>query len=317
MDERETLQENRLEKGRKKGTVFIFLLALALIVGIGLFMIGKILPPKGCEDYTLQMEQYYVEYSEQYDYWDVITVEYPHLSGGKEEVQEQINGLLYDVAMDRVNYWHLSPSQEVEEFQKENFSIFASDVSCEIPYHSQYLVSAHFMEAYCAGNPIWMTNLTERGMTVDLLTGQVYGLLDIFDVNSDFIRLWDGFYSKEAGEEVADEETIALLLSWFLEEDPEILEDFQCRPGFYLTEEGDFVVGLSINPVLEEAVTYEPAYWGYFTRIDAQTLEPFRKESEFWKKYDRSESAGEVLPCSEKHGNIWLGEEASVWNWEY
>lgn len=30
-----------------------------------------------------------------------------------------------------------------------------------------------------------------------------------------------------------------------------------------------------------------------------------------------TEITGEVLPCEDKQENIWLGEDASVWNYEY
>ena len=106
----------------------------------GAYLIVYANSPKGCHDYTIQKEQYYVEYSDQYDYWDVITVEYPVLSGVQGEQAEGINRLLYDTAMEQVDYWHLSPNEEVKELQ-EKYSIYSSDVRCEVPYHSQYLMS--------------------------------------------------------------------------------------------------------------------------------------------------------------------------------
>ncbi len=51
--------------------------------------------------------------------------------------------------------------------------------------------------------------------------------------------------------------------------------------------------------------------------MNAEELAPFRTQSEFWDRYENSEMAGEVLPCADKQENIWLGEEASVWGWDY
>ncbi len=319
MDERETGQEfgNGKEKGRWKRAALIAVILLLIAAGCVAYIILYLLPDKGYEDYTLQIEQYYVEYSEEYDYWDVLTVEYPHLTGIEEEVQEQVNSLMYEAAMDRVNYWHLSPSDQVKEFQAENFSIFCSDVICDVPFHSQYLVSIHLDEAYSAGNPIWMTNMTERALTVDLMTGQAYGLSDIFEINSDFVKLWDQCYSKEAGEEEGDDEMLDIMLSWFLGEDEEINAYYQCRSNFYVTEDKNFVIGISLDPVLEAAITSKPVYRGLYVEIDAEELEPYRRESGFWEKYEKSEQAGEVLPCKDRQENIWLGEDASVWNWKY
>ena len=48
-----------------------------------------------------------------------------------------------------------------------------------------------------------------------------------------------------------------------------------------------------------------------------EELEAFKKESDFWEKYDKSELAGEVLPCPDKKENIWLGENAGIWDWDY
>lgn len=48
-----------------------------------------------------------------------------------------------------------------------------------------------------------------------------------------------------------------------------------------------------------------------------EELETFKKESDFWEKYEKSETTGAVLPCADKKENIWLGEDASIWNWDY
>ncbi|MDE7340950.1 MAG: hypothetical protein K2N80_10430 [Lachnospiraceae bacterium] len=282
--------------------------------------IGTILSssfPEGYEYYTVQKEQYFVEYSEKYDYWDVLTVEYPRLKGLDEEVQTQINQLLYDTAMDRVTYWHLNPSDEVKAFQKEFFSIFASDVNCDITYHSQYLLSADYQEYYAAGNPVWMTNGTERAVTVDLLTGESYELDDILEINKDFITLWDKSLSDELDEEYGNDEDIELVLSWFLQSDEETNQHYFCHSFFYLTEDKDFIIGVALDPVLEYAYTYEPIDRSFHARLSMEELEPFKKESDFWMKYAMSETTGDVLLCKNKKENIWLGENASVWNYDY
>lgn len=272
---------------------------------------------KGYEDYTVQMKQHFVEYSDQYDYWDVLTVEYPQIEGIDEEIQEQLNTLMYDTAMDRVNYWHLNPSEDVKAFQEEVFSIFCSDVNCEAAYHSQYLLSLDYLEWYSAGNPVWCTNGTERALTLDLVTGQSYELADILELNKDFVRLWDKSLSDRLGEEYGDEETMELLLAWFTQSDEEINQDYFCRPFFYVTEEKDLMIGVSLDPVLEYAYTYKPVRRNFYAQLSEEELAPFKKESEFWNKYEKSEPAGEVLPCEDKKENIWLGEDAGVWDYEY
>ncbi len=311
------MQENSSKSRSKWLIIFVVILAVLLIIGIVAGTIIYSSFPKGYENYTVQKEQYFVEYSEEYDYWDVITVEYPRLEGIDEEVQGQLNQLMYDTAMDRVNYWHLEPSDEVKDFQEEYFSIFASDVNCDITYHSQYLLSLDYSEYYAAGNPVWMTNGTKRALTVDLLTGQSYELGDILEINRDFMKLWDRSLSDELDMEYADDEELDLLLSWFWQTDEETNKDFICRPFFYITDEKEFVIGVSLDPVLEYAYTYEPVNRSYYTQLSAEELDAFRKESDFWDKYEKSESTGEVLSCIDKKDNIWLGEDAGVWDYEY
>ena len=276
-------------------------LAAAMLAGIMVFTGCSTGQPKGYREYKVQMEQYYVEYSEEYDYWDVLTVEYPRLEGIAEPVQESVNELMYDTAMDRVNYWHLFPNEDVKKFQEEQYSIFCSDVSCDVTFHSQYLVSMDFFEYYSAGNPVWMTNGTERALTVDLLTGESYELEDILEINRDFIKEWDRINSEQKGEEAADDETLDIILAWFLQEDEEMNEIYQCRPFFYVTEGKEFVIGISLDPVLSQVVTYEPVSRNIYTYMDMEALEPYKTESEFWDRLDKSETAGEVAPCVDKH----------------
>lgn len=329
MDERETnqmdgiikeeniIQEEKTKSKRQWKLLIAGVILIFLLIGIAAMGISLLSAPKGYFDYTVQKEQYYVEYSEDYDYWDVITVEYPRLEGIADEVQDQVNQIMYDAAMDRVTYWHLAPSDEVKEFQEEYFSIFASDVNCDVTYHSQYLLSADFCEYYSAGNPVWMTNGTERALTVDLITGQSYDLADIIDINRDFVKLWDQSYSDDCKDDYADEETLDYLLDWFLQRDEEINEDYFCTPFFYIAEDKEFVIGISLDPKLYEAYTYQPVTRSFSTQLSETELEEFKKQSDFWESYTKSEMTGEVLPCEEKHENIWLGEHAGVWDYEY
>lgn len=312
------IQEGKEIPKRRSKEIWFLTTIFVLLFCVGIFSTVFYLSfIKGYDNYSVQMEQYFVEYSEQYDYWDVITVEYPRLEGVKDTVQEVLNNLMYDTAMDRVNYWHLEPSDEVKDFQKEYFSVFCSDVNCDVTYHSQYLLSMDYQEYYSAGHPLWMTNGTERALTVDLLTGESYELRDILNINKEFITLWDQAYSDEIGEDYGDNDEIELILSWFLQEDEDINENYVCHPFFYVTDERNFVAGVSLDPILECAYTYKPVNRSFCAELTAEEIEPFRKESNFWKRYDKSEAAGEVLPCEDKKENLWLGENASVWEHEY
>lgn len=317
MDFLENILKDEKKRHSKKGIIIAAGILCAMVITLLLCCILFMFREQGYKDYTVQMKQHYVEYSEEYDYWDVLTVEYPYLEGIDDEMQEQLNTLMYDTAMDRVYYWHLNPSEEVKGYQEEVFSIFCSDVNCYATYHSQYLLSLDYQEYYSAGNPVWATNGTERALTVDLVTGESYALSDILEINRDFVRLWDKSLSDRLDAEYGDDEDLGILLSWFTQSDEETNQEFFCRPFFYITEEKDLMIGISLDPVLWRAYTYQPVSWNYYAQLSYEDLEPFRKESEFWNKYEKSEIAGEVLPCEDKKENIWLGEDASVWSYEY
>ena len=272
-------------------------------------------PPKGYEDYTVQMQQYYVEYSDEYDYWDVLTIEYPEIEGIDEEQQDVINEMMYDVAMDRTNYWHFEPDDYVKELQNE-YSLFCSDVECMVKYHSQYLLSLYYAETYAPANPVWYASMTKRGVNVDLLTGEQYELADIIQLEPEFIEFWAGraneHYDDFFGDEEEDRE---LLLAWFLKEDEEWNEYYEFQTYFYVTDDKEFIIGIAIDPKYISA--HEPQEDFYEIRCDVQELEDFKTESEFWEKYDLSEPAGKVAECTELQSNLWLGDMKGVWDyWE-
>lgn len=323
MDEREIMQQNIPGPGQKnKENILPVAIALAsaigltiiaLMCGIAWFLI-RMLPGQGCEDYTIRQELFYEMYTEEYPYWETVTVEYPQIEGIDPAVQESLNTLLYDTAMDRVNYWHLHPSKEVRAYQDEDYQIFASDVSCDATFHSQYLLSINYQELYCAGNPVYLTKYTQRTLNLDLTTGETYELSDIFRIDKDFIRLWQRKADPSYGLSASDDESTRILLSWFLNEDEELQEFYEFRPFFYVTENNDFVIGISLDPTIEQIMFSGPQENSTFRAfINVRDLEPWRTDSKFWQQYEKSESTGTVIPCEERETNLWLGKEASIW----
>ena len=312
-------EEQQKEKGngKKKWKVLVVPCVCALM-GIGAVTVMRSLQPKGCWDYTIQMEQYYVEYSDEFEYWDVLTVEYPRLQDADTELQEKINEALYNTAMDRVNYWHLSPDEEVQEFQQDYFSIFCSDVQTDVPFHSQYLLSADYKELYSAGNPVWYTMITERAVNVDLLTGEIYELGDILTIDEEFIELWCDAALKKYGEPFeGSQEEQELFLSWFLDEDEDVKELYQLGNFFYPTGDGTFNIGLTYDPRPVAIRAMKPRDIIFSVELGADQLALFRTESEFWEKYDRSEQTGQISECEELQTNLWLDDDAGVWDyWE-
>ena len=288
----------------------------------GLLIIGgctssKETLPSGYQDYKIQKGQYFVEYSEKYDYWDVLTIEYPVLQDIETEPVGAINDIFYKMAMEKVNYWHLEPDTEVKELQKE-YSIFSSDVHCEVPYHSQHLVSVHFQEAYAPISPVHYIHMTERAANVDLTTGKNYTLSDILTINEDFSKLWcqQAYASGDYGDMIQeDDDTYQTILAWFLGEDQETAENYLLTPFYYLDENKDFVIGIAYDPKANIVVNDLPMDNYIAVHIESDLLAPYQTESEFWNLYNASETAGTVLECADRKDNIWLGKEAGVWDY--
>lgn len=306
-------QKKKKQIGIRIGVAAV--MAAALAAGGYLTVRGSV--PKGYQDYTVQKQQYYVEYSDAYDYWDVVTVEYPVLYDIEGDQTEGINELLYDTAMQKVNYWHLTPNEDVKTLQ-EKYQIYSSDVRCEVPYHSQYLMSVHYRETYAPISPVNYIHKTQRSANINLMTGGSYALTDILQINDDFMALWCRQVASEGtyGDLIIDDaDTRDTFLSWFLDEDEEAGEYYMFTPFFYIDENKDFVIGLSYDPkpnkVIEQ-LPMENSFIGHFASAD---LEPYRTESEFWDWYERSSSAGKVMGCIDLKENLWLGKDAAVWDY--
>ena len=308
------------KKARSKtGVIATLSLAAILIAAAAAYGIWRWQSPNGYWDYTVQMKQYAVKYSERYEYDEVITVEYPSLEGLDREVEEQLNTLLYDAAMDRNNYWHFFPDEEVKAFQEEWFSIYCSDVGCDVTFHSQYLLSVDFYEMYDTYTPVWEVKYTERTVNANLVTGDIYELGDILIIDDNFMTLWYGILCELTGEEFSSEDK-EIFLGWFLGDDPEMEPYYVMRPWFCVEEDGGFVIGLSMDPKASAGLSYSTTIEDctYYVELTAVDLEPYRREDcSFWKLYDDSQTAGEVLECADKKENLWFGESGSVWHyWE-
>lgn len=304
-------------KSEKNKLIMLLLciFAFALILGIGTCVAFAALPSRGYQNYVLQKKQYFVEASKQYAYQDALSVEYPRLERIKGPQVAQINKLIYDTAMDRINYWHLYPNEEVRTLQTE-YHVFSSDVHSDVTYHSQYLLSIDFNETYAPISPVYYVNLTERALNVDLETGEAYQFNDVLQVDKAFVKKWCKAVNEEYGDSIAlTDEVYGIILEWFQDLDDYINEDYDFAPFFYITQEKDFMVGLSFNPKAAALTSGKPTGSGYCVRMTAEELEGYRTDSVFWDKYEKSETAGEVRECTNLKENTWLGEKAKVWSY--
>ena len=288
---------------------------LILLWGMGTYLHPDPEESRDCCDYIIRKEQYFAEGSEQYDYRDVITVEYPVLSGIGEEQADAVNQIFYDTAMEKVNYWHLFPDDEVKELQK-SYLLYCSDVRCSIAFHSQYLVSMIFYESYAPVYPIYYAHKTRRSANVNLMTGEAYEVSDVIRIDNDFMAFWCD-RSRETNSVIwyYDPDTCETLQSWFLGEDEKLNDLYMFQPYFYTMEDGRIVVGISIDPTARTALNNLEQESSYYAVFAAEELVPYRTESEFWELYDQSERAGKVIPCDNLQENAWMREDSIIWDY--
>lgn len=296
-------------KGRKKWFVGGAAILLALLIVAALYFVNS--GERGVEDYQIAERQFTEVDTEQYSYWDTVTLGYVELEGLEEEVQAKINQAIYESVFHRANYWHYKPNEEVKAFQEE-YSIYADDVICEADYYSQYLVSLNFMEYYAPNDPVYWVKFTQWGMNFDLLTGEEYELGDILVIDENFAIFW--LNEVFEGEEW-EEEYLTYTMEWF--SGTSAAEEYEIVPYFYLTAEGDFVIGASMNPTYAGLVPGEPENNTLSIQVSYEKLKEFAADSLFWERYERSEPAGTVVKNEAYKENKWLGKEGSVWTyWE-
>lgn len=305
------------QKKNRKDVIWVWVAAvpvLILALGTGAYVFFGAADSEDFQDYIIQKEQYVAENSEQYDYRDVITVEYPVLSGIGREQEEAVNQVFYDTAMEKVNYWHLFPDDEVKELQK-TYEIYCSDVRCSIAFHSQYLVSMIFYESYAPVYPIYYAHKTRRSANVNLMTGEAYEVSDVIQIDDDFMAFWCD-RSRETNNVIwYDPDTRETFQSWFLGEDEKLNDLYMFRPYFYMLEDGRVVVGISIDPTAGTALNNLAQESSYYAVFAVEELVPYRTESEFWELYDQSERAGKVIPCENLQENVWMREDSIIWDY--
>ncbi len=302
------------QKRREVRTFVIFIGGFVLFSVIVACIISVIFAVRGNRDYVVRMQQYCVEYSDQYDYWDVCTIEYPQIEGAglDADVKNKLNDLMYDTAMEKANYWHFEPNAEVRRLQEEEYEIFSNDVTCKVHHHSQYLLSFSFEEIYAPASPVYYVNFTKRALNVDLATGEQYELADIIRIDEDFVKFWVRKVNEEYGDIYPEEQkTYDALLAWFLGEDAEWEESYAVVPYFYMAEDKYFVIGLSVD---DKYLSAQPPQKNYADMLcEVEELEAFKRKSDFWEKYHKAQTSGRIEECDDKHENLWLGDSASTW----
>lgn len=301
------------EKGRweirKKGLAgaFFVLLSLAAVAVFSLHSEGS----RGVRDYRIIHEQVYEEYTERYEYSDVLTLGYVRLEGLSQKVQDGINEKIYSSIFGRADYWHYEPDEEVKAFQ-ESYTIYSDDVVCTPELHSQYLLSLNFTELYAPDNPAFWMKHTRWGMTFDLITGEEYRLQDILITDERFSKLW---MDKAVSGKGDDKRYIATIQEWFTGEITN--EEYEIVPFYFVTQDKELFIGLALNPTLEGLYQGAPEDNTLGESFTYEELEAFVTDSPFWERYHQSKPAGEIVENEEHAENLWLGEEGAVWDyWE-
>lgn len=118
------------------------------------------------------------------------SVQFPVVDGLEKGVEEKVNGILKDCAMESVKELYLEPSDELKEkVIMAEYPMLTSYVRYKVCFASDELLSVAFEDASFRGSyDDYAENL--RTVNIDLKSGTVYQVKDIVELNDAFIRLW-------------------------------------------------------------------------------------------------------------------------------
>lgn len=280
---------------------------IILILLIGGCLIGNYINNLNAT-YTIEMLQYNhsKEYSEGDWHREDIAIEYPVINGIGNEAMKKINKQAYDMSFKAFDYWYTV----LEKTFPSETTFFDCQVDCRIGFHSQYLVSMNFWETYSAVSHFELdgVNGTERGLTVDLETGEEYSIYDIFKIDRAFVEVWIDALKDKYPKGITyeyDEDFTDFILEMFQEQGEKLGPEFDIFPYYYICNNRNFAVGLAIEPKLKKVSYYEPTRNYLCVEMYPEELMEFRTDNAFWDKLDQSLTVGKVIECKNKKSIKW------------
>ncbi len=202
-----------------------------------------------------------------------LSVGYPTLSGLKKN-EEEINKKIKDFALEtEKQIYEKGNIKDRERIIKLDQVYVFDQVDYKVSYATDEFISIVFNDAYIFGEATdqWVK---VRTLNIDLTTGEVYKLQDVFNIEDDgFIETWEKSLKDEAGETLGK-----ILPDLGKDNDIKVLsgEDENYPNAFFVDKDG-VEIGFSILG--------EGGKGGWVTApIDKDEIIKYKTSSDFWKK---------------------------------
>lgn len=222
-------------------------------------------------------EQQYQEQSDSnsrfYVYFDI---QYPEVKGLSGDVQEKVNRLIKECAMQTEEKYYRNPSEEMKEWMLgQQQPVVMSQVRYKVSYMTNDLICVVFEDSYAAGN-VNQVKLDMRAITINVKNGTVYRASDVLDQNKSFTKMWSTSIEENyGGHQLLDDFTADELKKMFEGK----FEDQGIREEMILTADG-----IEIGFTYDYSNEAEESYNGYITMdFDKDELRAYQKEAAFWK----------------------------------
>lgn len=202
-----------------------------------------------------------------------LQVDYPSLEGLGDK-EEEINQAIEDFAMQTEKEIYESPDPAGKDrILKLNTVYVVNEVTYNVTYATDDFISIVFNDASVFGEETDQ-KLMVRALNMDLKTGDVYAVKDVFDItDQEFLSVWEKSLKDEAGDTLGDK-----LPDLSPEVDKKILsgEDKNYPDAFFVDKAG-VEIGFSLCKDKESV--------GWVTApIAKEEIVKYKTDSTFWKQ---------------------------------
>ncbi len=218
-------------------------------------------------------EESFSEQENEDKYRIALQVSYPVLSGLKED-GDKINQTIRDFAMQTEKSIYENPDPAGKQKILELDQVYVIDeVEYKVTYATDDFISIVFNDM-CVFGATTDQKLQVRTLNMDLRSGEIYRLQDVFDLeNEDFLKAWEKSLKDEAGSVLGDK-----LPDLNTEIDRKILsgqdEDY---PNAFFVDKAGGEIGFSLCKDAKDI--------GWVTApFVSDELVRYRTDSEFWKQ---------------------------------
>lgn len=203
--------------------------------------------------YEIEEEEYSYQGENEKNIYINFKVQYPELDDLDRGIEEKVNTLIEQCALDTVHQIYDDPSMEFKEkMLTEAEPALISYVQYKVTYASNDFISIVF-EEQCAKGSMEDLEIHLRSLNIDLKTGSVYEVKDIVDFSDEFMEKWLEVMKNETGNpRYLDDVSMSDLKNALSGDDT---QDGKFVPNFFVSQNG-IEIGFDVNVTDENSLSY-------------------------------------------------------------